>query len=626
MFKVPSSIPQDLLLIHDIVSEPIPGPSSVKPRTSEDAKTRSESSNSIDSSSASSDSETDSEEVDAVESLLIDPDALVEVVNAKPRSPSPSSSESSSDDSSSDGDSDAEEKTRPVTTRKPVVEDYEDDDEDEHDSRLPSSSSLRTKNELVDSSVTLPEITEIDPQEPLEKVGEIMSIIENVVVVKGLASQNENKASERALDSESLLVFEDRKVLGYIHETFGPTYQPLYQVKFSSAASIDKSMMSVGREVFHAPRRSHFVFPSQLRKMKGSDASNVHDEEVNEDEMEFSDDEAEAAYRQQRKRKREGYRESSVSSSRFSTPTPTQMRDQELKDSSFYNASPYDEYGPYDIDSAPGPSRPAPLPYDDPYQDVPVAPSESGAERTREERSRSPSSPRSFMPDRSRGRGRGRGYDRGRGRGRGREHGGGRGGFRGRRPSGETPWAERQGSRPRSYSRSDSRSLSPTSMAIARATGQFADNSAFPSQLLSPSSPSTSTQGYWQRQQENTVYGQYTDPSQHQAYGGSSAPQMSSYDQQSQNQNYSQPHINPRFASLFAMNMNFMQGQQYNAYAAPNSPVASPYSAYSPNSSWEGNAWTQSGPQGNASGSGTQPDGTNEYAVQMTPETDEYRP
>lgn len=36
--------------------------------------------------------------------------------------------------------------------------------------------------------------------------------------------------------------------------------------------------------------------------MKGSDASNVHDEEVGEDEVEFSDDEAEAAYKRHRAR------------------------------------------------------------------------------------------------------------------------------------------------------------------------------------------------------------------------------------------------------------------------------------------------------------------------------------
>lgn len=77
----------------------------------------------------------------------------------------------------------------------------------------------------------------------------------------------------------------------------------MYLIKFPSASAIDTNIVSTSREVFHVPSRSHFVFPSQLRMFKGSDASNVHDEEVGADEMEFSDDEAEAAYKRQLKRK-----------------------------------------------------------------------------------------------------------------------------------------------------------------------------------------------------------------------------------------------------------------------------------------------------------------------------------
>ena len=50
----------------------------------------------------------------------------------------------------------------------------------------------------------------------LEKVGEIISIIEKVAIVKGTSSDAQNRANERALDSDTLLVFEDRKVLGYV--------------------------------------------------------------------------------------------------------------------------------------------------------------------------------------------------------------------------------------------------------------------------------------------------------------------------------------------------------------------------------------------------------------------------
>lgn len=51
------------------------------------------------------------------------------------------------------------------------------------------------------------------------------------------------------------------------------------------------------------PRHSKFVFPSQLKAMKGSDASNLFDEEIGEDEAEFSDDEQEAAHKAARRRR-----------------------------------------------------------------------------------------------------------------------------------------------------------------------------------------------------------------------------------------------------------------------------------------------------------------------------------
>ena len=90
---------------------------------------------------------------------------------------------------------------------------------------------------------------------------------------------------------------------GQIFETFGPTTQPLYQVKFNSAFPLDPERVRVGREVFHVPARSRFVFLSQIKAYKGSDASNVHDEEPADDELEFSDDEAEAAHKSRLKRK-----------------------------------------------------------------------------------------------------------------------------------------------------------------------------------------------------------------------------------------------------------------------------------------------------------------------------------
>ena len=124
-------------------------------------------------------------------------------------------SESTSDSDSSNDSEDEEEASAARKAReKPVKGDIDDDDDGEPAST--SESQLRTKNEVVEADVVIPEISEVGADERLEKVGEIMNIVDKVVIVKGVASEILNRGSEKALDSDTLLVFEDRKVFGYV--------------------------------------------------------------------------------------------------------------------------------------------------------------------------------------------------------------------------------------------------------------------------------------------------------------------------------------------------------------------------------------------------------------------------
>jgi H/ACA ribonucleoprotein complex non-core subunit NAF1 len=203
---------------------------------------------------------------------------------------------------------------------KPENLDYDDDEE----SGVPATATgsyFQTTNEVVIGDVMVPDIEEVGPGEELQSVGEVMSVVGDVAIVKGTASEIAGRGAEGALDSGTLLVFEDRTVLGYVselffflscftiygfaqvYETFGPTSQPLYQVKFNDRYPLDTIKVQINRPVFHVPHRSKFVFPSHLKKVKGSDASNAHDEEPADDELEFSDDEQEAAFKISRKRK-----------------------------------------------------------------------------------------------------------------------------------------------------------------------------------------------------------------------------------------------------------------------------------------------------------------------------------
>ncbi|KAF8078940.1 Gar1/Naf1 RNA binding region-domain-containing protein [Lyophyllum atratum] len=503
-------------------------------------------------------------------------------------------------DSSSDSGSESESDVSDVEEKISTTDDLDDDEES---GAAPAAGTyFQTKNELVEADIIIPDISEVGPEEVLEKVGEIMTIMGNTVIVKGVHSELAGRGSERALDSDTLLVFEDRKVLGYIYETFGPTSQPLYQIKFNTDFQLNPERIQIAQEVFHVPARSNFVFLNYLKRLKGSDASNVHDEEPAENELEFSDDEAEAAYKASLKRKRgESRGPYAAASSRQSTPTPSQMHDQDMTDPSHLSRNPYDEHGPYDIGFSAGPSRPPPIPYDDPYADPYMSVNSQSTTEPRamtQDFERRPNQQDDNINRRGRGRGQGRGRGDGRGRGRGRErgrgeHGGSPRGYsssdmqRNRRASnaGDNSSAVRllpaQDASP-SFGQHIARPLSPTSLAIARATGQLPDGSNFSAQYSSnvPAQPPPPF-GAWG----------YSDPFQH--------AQMFQFGASGYSQDFVQPHINPRFANAFGINMTLPQHlTQPPQYASQNDASPSGSTAHAAHSPSRADEWAVPSAQG----------------------------
>jgi H/ACA ribonucleoprotein complex non-core subunit NAF1 len=90
------------------------------------------------------------------------------------------------------------------------------DDEDEDEQQPRTSVIITTKNEVLNPTISVPEIIEVDTSEHIELLGEIQSIIDSVVIIRGLSPLGTSGTVERVLDADSLLVFEDRKVLGCV--------------------------------------------------------------------------------------------------------------------------------------------------------------------------------------------------------------------------------------------------------------------------------------------------------------------------------------------------------------------------------------------------------------------------
>ncbi|KAI9783963.1 MAG: hypothetical protein M1839_002908 [Geoglossum umbratile] len=209
-------------------------------------------------------------------------------------SSSSSEGSGSSDDSEADNeDEDDYQLLDPEEQAKILMrgDDGSDDEGANKKGKAASDVQLRTKNEIEDVKVIRPDIN-ITGEMKIEELGEVDKIVDNLVLIKAKVS-----GDYQVLDSGSLLCSEDRRVVGVVSETLGRVQQPLYSVAFNSAAQVTEEGVAVGMKVFYVEQHSSYVFTQPLKAMKGSDASNLHDEEIGEDELEFSDDEAEAEHK-----------------------------------------------------------------------------------------------------------------------------------------------------------------------------------------------------------------------------------------------------------------------------------------------------------------------------------------
>ncbi|KAI9809238.1 MAG: hypothetical protein M1825_002529 [Sarcosagium campestre] len=215
-------------------------------------------------------------------------------------------SESSTDsDSSSDDSVDAEDDYQLLDPEEQarilMMGDGGSDDDAGPTQGGKSSSAVqpRTKNEIPEDHIPKPDI-QVTPEMAIEALGTAETTVDNILLVTAKIA-----GDYQVLESGSLLCLGDRSVIGVVAETLGRVQQPMYSIRFNSRQEIIDSGITVGTPIFYVKDHSTYVFTQPLRAMKGSDASNFYDEEVGRDEVEFSDDEAEAEYKRKLKMERQ---------------------------------------------------------------------------------------------------------------------------------------------------------------------------------------------------------------------------------------------------------------------------------------------------------------------------------
>ena len=208
------------------------------------------------------------------------------------------SSEDSSDSSSKAGSDDDYRLLDPAEQARRLLEDDAGSD-DGGGKKVAPTGQIRTANEKLDEPVEIPDI-KITPDMEIQELGSVDTIVESIALIKAKTT-----GEFQVLDVGSLLCLENRSVVGTIAETMGRVQEPRYCIRFTDSEAMTKMGITKGATVCYVPSHSTFVFTQAIKGVKGSDASNIHDEEVGADEVEFSDDEAEAECKRARKMSRQ---------------------------------------------------------------------------------------------------------------------------------------------------------------------------------------------------------------------------------------------------------------------------------------------------------------------------------
>jgi H/ACA ribonucleoprotein complex non-core subunit NAF1 len=425
--------------------------------------------------------------------------------------------ESSSDSSSDSSDESDEDEDYPILSPEEqarILMQAELGSDDEGEGKGKSGAPLKTANEIPEEVLPIPDIT-ITPEMKIVLLGHVEAAVDNTVLIAA------NTTGEyQVLEAGSLLCLEDRRIAGVVSETLGRVENPLYAVRFATAADVEEHGLSRGTVVYYVVDHSTFVFTQPLKGLKGSDASNFHDEEVAEDEVEFSDDEQEAEYRRKLKQKRQERKgaknqDGGPSKAAKGPPGPSKLSHSELN---YDDNVPEDGYTPL--------ARPKNL-HEMMQQGAPVE-NDGSFNRTS-----------GFG-----GRGRGRGSDRGRGsRGRG----------RGGRDHGHQSHHDRQAYH--QQERSDTQPHSQPQQHQPQPYPAYSPSQQYPSYPTLPQQP--------QQPQQQQPYAQAAIPT---APFNFQMPYQQAYQQPNPYQQMSPtPHINPLFLAALQQQQQQQQYQQTQA-------------------------------------------------------------
>lgn len=168
-----------------------------------------------------------------------------------------------------------------------MIQDYEDQSKkisEFYDEDNTLNKYTGTKNEVEEPKM-LPEIYIMGEGDNLVNAGVVEEVVDDKVLVKVHTMMG-------ILDLDNVLFTVNGICFGYIDDVIGKVDAPYYVVRIFP--SVDRTIVNKDEVIFFVEKNAKIVQTDKIKK-KGCDASNAFDEEVPEEEMEYSDDEEEQA-------------------------------------------------------------------------------------------------------------------------------------------------------------------------------------------------------------------------------------------------------------------------------------------------------------------------------------------
>lgn len=140
---------------------------------------------------------------------------------------------------------------------------------------------------------------EVTNEDKFEECGIVKNIIENEILMTGI-----NNNVLKVLNLDNIIFLPDKKYIGFIDDVIGQIDNPVYAIKIYPNIIEEKIIEKInpGDKLFFCSNKANVINAIELKnKSKGCDASNAFDEEVSEDERDYSDDEEEVKAKVRRK-------------------------------------------------------------------------------------------------------------------------------------------------------------------------------------------------------------------------------------------------------------------------------------------------------------------------------------